>query len=207
MKGKTEMKHKTLIDRLVMFGLALVLVAAVSVAYQMGSRPGISSASEALAAGAAAPAGTGYISVPAAAFVPSHYLVNYTNDGWRLYLNTIYSLDDAFSAPVHLPHGATVTKMTLNYCDNDADYEDKIIVALWACRDGSTTNMADLSSNDDGVGSVSTDSISDAVVDNSQYSYMLKVWITDSGEDLAFHEVLIEYTYPTTFVPLTLRNY
>ena len=201
------MKHKTLIDRLVMSGLALVLIVAVSVAYQMGSRSGTSSASEALAAGAAAPAGTGYISVPAAAFVPSHYLVNYTNDGWQMYLNTIYSPDDAFSAPVHLPHGATVTKLTLNYCDNDADYEDKVNVALWACRDGSATNMAYVDSNDDGIGSVSTDSISQAVVDNSQYSYMLKVLITDYGEDLAFHEVLIEFTYPTVFVPLTLRNY
>ena len=198
------MKRENLIDRLVTFALALLLVGAILAAYQVGSRSGMSSASSGtLAAGAAAQAGTGYISVPAAAFVPEHYLVDYDNDGNRLELATGYTGGASFFAPLHLPHGATVTKLTLNYYDNDAD--DGVSVSLHRGEGTTRALYYNVISNTDGVGSKSVDCSLD--VDNSQYTYILQVHLDDTEPDLTFYRAIIEFTYPTTSLPLVMRNY
>lgn len=200
------MKHKALIDRLVTFGLALVLVVAVTVAYQVGARSGVSSASgEALAAGTAARAGTGYISVPAAAFVPEHYLVNYTNDGNTLALAVGYTGGASFFAPLHLPHGATLTKLTLSYYDNDADLDDDVTLSLHRGEGTTKAYQVHVSSNTDGVGSKSVDYTLD--IDNSEYTYFLQLYLADTYPGLEFYKAIIEFTYPTTFVPLMLRDF
>ena len=208
-KGETEMKRRTLVDRLVTLGLALVLVAVAWAAYQMGSRSGASSANnEALAAPAAAQSGTGYISVPAAAFVPTHYLVDYTNGGHWLYLNTLSVDGDEFYAPLHLPHGATVTKLTLSYYDDGSGAFDYVDIGMELAQGfGAGMTMAYVRSDDGGTGSKSTTSILNPLVDNSQYSYFLSLSMQNTGAWLKFYEALIEFTYPTTHLPLTLSGY
>ena len=195
------MQRRTAFDRLVTLALALVLAGSVWGAYQLGSRSGASAATcGALAAPAAAQSGTGYISVPAAAFVPEHYLVDYANLGSTLSLKTGASA--AFLAPVHLPHGATVTKLTLNYYDEDSF--NAITLDMWCSDQGGDKHIAGVTSGDDGIGSVSTTSISNPVVDNSACASYSVLSIGATG--LTFYEAYIEFTYPTSYLPLMLSG-
>ena len=58
---------------------------------------------------------TGYVSVSAAAFRPEVDGYDFTNEGYRLVNDN--GTSDHYYAPVQLPHGATVTKMTFYWED------------------------------------------------------------------------------------------
>jgi hypothetical protein len=98
-------------------------------------------------------------------------------------------------APVHLPDGVTVTKLTANLHDSGAGS-----LNMEFRRDGSgfvaPESIASAGTTDNsGDQSLETTTISNAVIDNSAYSYVLDSCTLDATT-LEIHNVVIEYTYP-----------
>jgi hypothetical protein len=134
---------------------------------------------------------TGYVSVSAAAFRPVEHTYQYTN--WGDYLSSHNALSSHYYAPVQLPHGATVTKMTFYWYDNVTAnalctlYRNPLSgtwVDIW---------LASVESGSGGDGSSSDDTIDHAFIDNSQYAYYLG-WENMHDVDIEGHGVVIEYT-------------
>ncbi len=138
---------------------------------------------------------TGYISVPASAFRPNSDSLDYTNRGYDLKVNTGFG---SFTAPLRLPHGATVISMTVHF-DNQ-DLGDSGFARMSRTEFGGFTPMAEILFVGDS-GSLSDTSIDYAVIDNAQYSYYLSVYFNDPT--ITLYEVLIEYTYPV-YLPVIL---
>ena len=98
------------------------------------------------------------------------------------------------SAPVHLPQGATVTKMTVYWYD--ADGASDIKVDLWRRTHSSNAgasmgSVTSSGSGGDGSGTTTTFA-PPPTIDNAIYSY--EVWgISDPNE--CIRSVVIEYTY------------
>jgi len=138
---------------------------------------------------------TGYLSVSTAAFQP------YSND---LYFNSGSELIPgtadyhSFYAPVQLPQGATVTKMTFFWYD-PLDPQDAECTLFRNNMDGTKNWMADVFSTDSaGNGSSYDDEIDYATIDNSQYAYYLRWTLRyDEGslDETVGHGVIIEYTF------------
>ncbi len=150
-----------------------------------------------------ATAGNGYESVPAAAFVPKDHSYEYYNDGYRV-LNPTGSAP-YFVAPVDLPHGATVTKVTFYFYDDSSVGSD--YASVWLGRndhDNSFSQMADVTSNDAGDSSNQDDTINYATIDNSQYSYFLELCLNSSA--VWAYGVVVEYSYSAS-LPLVTRNH
>lgn len=98
------------------------------------------------------------------------------------------------TAPVHLPHGATVTRLTVYYNDVSSPYD--MLVALR--RSNTTTLMASVASTGfAGEGSVTDASIITPVINNSNTAYVLDIG-TVSGPwpdySLVFRRAVVEYT-------------
>jgi len=200
-KGDNEMRQKTLFDRGFTLTLALILVGGILAMQQMRLQSGVSSASNgSLAADASPQVGIGYISVPPAAFQPEIEGYNYTNTGNALYMN---SGSGIFIAPLQLPHGATVTKVKLNFYDGNVSAN--IFLYLIRSASGSFNLMATILSNDNGLDSVETTLIEESGIDNETYSYYLQAAIGSGSIYLC--DVIIEFTYPTTFLPLVMRDH
>jgi hypothetical protein len=140
---------------------------------------------------------TGYISIPAAAlqsFIP----------GKDVYVSrSAYSNDDSHVAlygSVMLPDGVTITKVTFYW--NDTHSSENIYCALDKRTMNSSTSMrlaGDYSNGDAGWGSTVDTTIYLPIVDNSQYSYYIYVYIPGGNIGLAlqFHFATIEFAYPT----------
>jgi hypothetical protein len=134
---------------------------------------------------------TRYWSVNGEVFLPIDETNTYTNVNGAL-----YSATGAYSAPVNLPHGATVTKMTVHYMDNDAAdnfsiwlYQNTMIGALSTAMATFTTAGAAAAYQ---VGEDTT--IAPAVIDNSQYAYRLMVGSFNGASTHRLGGVVIEYT-------------
>jgi len=121
------------------------------------------------------PSNGGYpspLSIHASHFFPKYDEVDFycSKDGLR----KTTTLDAAkFSCPVFLPHGVTVTKLTLYaYCSLSGSVVD---IDLYRITNvGGSALMATCHSDwIDGNGSIYDDSIDDAVIDNTQYCYMI----------------------------------
>ena len=135
---------------------------------------------------------TGYVSVPAAAFVPG-------SSGWAYVCNGTYiSLQDTygqFYAPVELPHGATVTKVTVYWYDGGAGN-------VWCeLRRFNSTDYKVMAGNMEssgapGLGSSHDDTIAYATIDNSRYAYFLEVRITGQP-NYGFKYAVVEHTLPS----------
>lgn len=144
-------------------------------------------------------AGTGHISIPAAAFQPAVDGYDYNNTGF--YLANLNGSSTSYVAAVYLPHGATVTKVTFYYDDGSPSnyaYASLDRTNLYGMAD----TMASILS-DDGKGSKSDFSIDYAVVDNTGYAYYAVMTLWDSN--LQGFGLIIEYSY-TTHLPLAVRN-
>jgi hypothetical protein len=137
---------------------------------------------------------TAYISVPAAAFQPITDSLGYVFGDYGLFSGGS-GAPDVFYAPVLLPHGSTVTKMTLYFIDNlgeDVTVElyryDLVALQVYP--------MAEASSSDTptGVGSNYDDSISYAQIDNASNAYYLRASFPAPVSDLQLRAVVIEYT-------------
>jgi hypothetical protein len=151
-------------------------------------------------------ASQGYLSIPAAAFRP--FKSGYVYDNAGVWITTYAGNADGrgwYLAPVDLPQGATVTKMTFFYYDT---YVGNYVLARMQRSDlaGGYSQMAYADSNltDTGYGSSYDSTIDNPVIDNSAFSYWVivdgPIWV--SGDDDAFPVgVLIEYTNPAKLQP------
>ncbi len=107
---------------------------------------------------------------------------------------------DLLIAPVHLPQGATVTKVT--FYGYDLHTTNISIVLLRSLFHGTTQPImaAHTSSTSAGAYTATDTSISLANVDNSQYSYYVEVELVGGGwhsqGELAVNAVVIEYDMP-----------
>ena len=137
---------------------------------------------------------TSYLSIPAAAFVPQYNYDAETYNGGSI-VRTLSGSYDIFNAPVQLPHGATVTKMTVYWYDNYAG--DNGTIAL---RRSSFSlfplTMAEVTTSGSGGNGSGVDSTIDyAQIDNSQYTYYLTAQLPTDGTDyVGLYGVVIEYT-------------
>ena len=134
---------------------------------------------------------TSQISIPAAAFEPGADTFQYHNNGSNLY--TDYGAN--YFAPVNLPDGCTVTKVTF-YFDDDT-VAGNATMSLYRLDLGSNLvyPMAEAESSDGGYGSDYDDTISYAQVDNSANSYYLYATFGTTGIDLQVKAVVIEYEF------------
>ncbi|MEM9514600.1 MAG: hypothetical protein AAGA42_07040 [Actinomycetota bacterium] len=109
------------------------------------------------------------LTIPSAAFDPTTSTTAYVRTGAAIRPTVAAS---GFLAPVTLPDGATVTKVTMVFGDNSVG---TIGVSLTRARliDSVSTNMADVVSLDaaPGIRTLSTTAIDTPVVDNANYSY------------------------------------
>jgi hypothetical protein len=94
-----------------------------------------------------------------------------------------------FTAPLHLPSGALITYLELDYCDNNAGSNRSTLTLVDTHWDGNVTStLPTLSSINNGCGFVSVDESSQGmVVDNYLESYNLVFYhnIGDGSESLA----------------------
>jgi hypothetical protein len=134
---------------------------------------------------------TAYVSVAASAFAPEEDGYDYQNRGYSLHPQDTSSTD--YYAPVQLPDGATVTKMT--FCWRDGSASDGKAYLMRTTLAGSAGTMANVNtSGSTGTADCDDDlTISGAGVDNSQYAYYLKWELPDS--DVYGYGVIIEYSY------------
>jgi hypothetical protein len=138
---------------------------------------------------------TGYVSVSAAAFGPSSDTYQYFNGGESLIPTDASST--LYFAPVQLPHGATVTKMTFYWVDDVTEN-----AFCWLLQKpvsgGDLASVAWAESGSGGPGSSSDDTIYDAIIDNSQYAYYLE-WDFGGSVSIWGEAVVIEYTFTTPY--------
>jgi hypothetical protein len=133
---------------------------------------------------------TSYVSLPAAAFRPEKDGADFSNTG--SIVTNVDGFSDRFYANVQFPHGATVTKMTFYWRDTSA--ANGQIELLRVQSGGGPGLMATaVTSGSAGTGNSSTSTIGWATVDNSQYSYFLRLTLPDS--DVLGYFVTIEYTF------------
>lgn len=134
---------------------------------------------------------TGYVSVPAAAFRPWEDGYDYENRGRSL--KNMDGNSDNYYAPVQLPHGATVTKLTFYWNDTSTANDGRAVLRR-VDSNGNYINMATATtSGSGGNGSSYDNTISVASVDNSQYAYYL--WWNLPDSNVIGYYVVIEYTF------------
>ena len=133
-------------------------------------------------------ANTCYLSVPAGAFIPISEYESYTNWGYTVYGNA------KFIAPVYLPDGATVTKLSYHWTDSSTQLNGHLSLCVNYMTDWFNI-MADVySSGSNGVGNSFDNTIDHATIDNIHQSYYLYL-ITHP--QVACNGAIIEYTCPT----------
>lgn len=140
---------------------------------------------------------TSYVSVPAAAFTPRDDSYVYINSGDSLVPNNTNSA--FYVAPVQLPHGAIVTKLTFYW--SDTSFEGGNVI-LHQNNMGQSSLMASVvvpaSTTSGGGGHYSADdtNIAHSTIDNSANSYFLYMYlpIDSSSHSIAANGVSIEYT-------------
>ncbi len=139
---------------------------------------------------------TGYVSIPAAAFV------EYDSDDDStigLVLRNWGTTEALFWGAVQLPHGATITNVTTYWNDDDA-VEDIQCDFARITADGygwGSLCSAD-SSGDPGHSYTFTDvSTLGSIVNNEEYSYAFLVRIPANEPNLMFYMVTIGFAYPT----------
>lgn len=131
-------------------------------------------------------AGVQRLTIPAAAFVPGGQYFSYENHGRFLkYFEGASPADTGFFvAPVLLPQGATLTKLTLHYKDGGAGQAGLVLARHTHDSQGSLL-IASVDSTDvwaPSYGSVSTTTFGySAAIDNSLYSYFLNLSLPPGG--------------------------
>ena len=146
-------------------------------------------------------AGSGYISVAPGAFHPSRDDCDYVNYGTSLYNATGGC---GYAAPVQLPQGATVTKVTAYWADHSASQNVNLFLNRVPHGVVTDETLAWIeSSGDSGDGSGQDADIDYAAIDNSLYAYYLWWGLPDTA--VTAKAVVIEYTYSTS-LPLIQRD-
>jgi|LSQX01.3.fsa_nt_gb hypothetical protein len=136
------------------------------------------------------PGGPGFIMINPFQFRPRS-----PSDSWEYISSFLYNPSNEYSslvAPLNLPHGATITKVTLYYLDNTSSN-----MGLYLVREEANDKvyMAYTSSNNSSK-NASDSSINSPIVDNQSYSYYLMLGIDAGwGTDLLLTNVRIDYAY------------
>jgi len=145
---------------------------------------------------------TSSISIATSAFIPEllndsgH--VEYNNEGY--YLHNQSSNSEWFTAPVQLPHGATVTALEVGWHDGS---DQSAIMSLRRHKLDDFSSTFDTMASVGSTGSLHTiieavqgdTSIDFATVDNTQYTYYLEANLPASSEDIKLHGVVIKYEF------------
>jgi hypothetical protein len=181
---------------------------AVDVSQAQARAAGAVASETSLASRALVPANggsSGYISVPAAAFQPLMSSYVYINSGVEVRPEDMNST--LFYAPLQLPHGATITKVTFFWRDTST-YNGYVTLERSILSNGTGEIMATVYTvdNNPGVYSTSETNIANPVVDNAHHSYYLNLGLFwDSyTEYVSALTVIIEYSY-LAYLPLSLR--
>lgn len=192
--------------QIVQLVLNLVLIGLLVVVLSTNHRAmTVSAADPRVEVAAPVPGGPGYVMVPATAFIPESPSDNYTVFWGDLSVpaGTLGTIS-VFNAPVYLPQGATLTKITLYYHDTNNDSYtlgvDFMRKPLPSSSSGESLGLS-VYSNQTGWGLNQSDTTPDptrAVVDNSQYSYWLSVYIQAAPSYLQVQAVRIDYAYRTS---------
>jgi hypothetical protein len=136
---------------------------------------------------------TGYLVIPAAAFVPNVPSTVYNNGGDFLESTGLTE----FYAPVHLPHGAKITQLAIWY-SRDGVGPTGFAFRRRSLPDNSASNVALLSTPSTGGQYTATAlSITDPsvqIVNNARYAYFLEIGMSDQE---IFYSARIRYTYRT----------
>jgi hypothetical protein len=143
---------------------------------------------------------TSYIAVSTAAFVPEllndggH--VEYDNEGY--YLQNESSSTEWFMAQVQLPHGATVTELSVGWGDGSDEggtvylkRRSMIEVGQVAATMAQVSSVGTLGLYQEGVWS--DDTIDLATVQNDSFTYFLEVYLPATSQDVQLYGVVIEY--------------
>lgn len=148
--------------------------------------------------GSDAPEAGGYaspISIHPSAFIPEDDTEDYTSKESSLLRRSSLDSFDSY-APVILPNGATITKLTL-YAHR-SDGSASLGINLYRCNDaGTKSQMANVQVDwEDGNGSRYDDSITNPVVDNSSFSYVITLTINPNSDvlDVRLRRVQIDFT-------------
>jgi len=135
------------------------------------------------------------ISVTPAAFKP-----RLDTDDWHLIdtglKNRAALTVQTFYANVAFPNGVTVSKVTLYGHRDDAASAMSIILKRIDRVENDATMATCTSDWTDGTGSIYDDSIANAVIDNSSYSYILQLSLNpnDTINDVRFTGAMIDFT-------------
>ena len=141
----------------------------------------------------------GYISIPAAAFLPQTVGASYYRNLTQLY---DYTGPYLWWTPLNLPNGVTLTKMTAFLFDDRSD--GYVILELWGFN--LTGNsllgiMAQVATSYEGYSSETQvlydETIWSAKIDNKNCQYALRFQLVGGGSNLTLKGVIIEYEYPT----------
>ena len=142
---------------------------------------------------------TGFISVPASAFVPTQNTFN----AWVSYhlRNLDTESNASFYGSVQLPHGVTITNVTAYWYDEDSD-NDILIQMHRVPFDGTSFYgvMCECSSSGkDGYGSTESSTVYWPLIDNNEYSYsiIVRIPVNSPSSSLAFVGCRIGFEYPT----------
>jgi hypothetical protein len=136
---------------------------------------------------------TGYLTIPAASFVPASNSTVYSNDGSSI----VSTGPQCFRAAVNLPQDAKITQLAMWYSKNDDDPAqlslDRVTPAEF-----NTTGIAGLSLvNTGGAGKSAAVNITNTslqTVNNIRYMYIVNNCISDQE---FFAGARIKYTYTT----------
>ncbi|NMC16027.1 MAG: hypothetical protein GYA40_05210 [Chloroflexi bacterium] len=148
--------------------------------------------------------GPGFISIhPAGLHVRTASSTWAFSDEFELY-NTS-SLGIFASAPVYLPDGAVVNKVTFFYYDGTASYHTSAYLTRTMLSGQIGNDMATIYSSGSGYGYGSDTTIVDPTIDNQNYAYFVDIFIPgDNLMNLRVTGLRIDYGY-TTFVPTIMK--
>jgi len=109
-----------------------------------------------------------------------------------------YEYETAYVAPVQLPHGATITRVTVYWQDGNPDTDATLLLNRNNMDYTYTTMSTVMTSGGDAPQPSSSydDTIAPSLIDNSTSSYYLE-WDTEFL--IALFGVIIEYTFTETY--------
>jgi hypothetical protein len=142
------------------------------------------------------------ISIPCAALLPKDHNVEYDCSGLRL-VTANAQLQD-FTAPVFLPTGSSITKVTLEAADNSGgEFGGYVKFTLLRAKYNTAWILSTIqSSGPDAPGDFRIDDVLSppVLIDNSEYSYHIAVSLLNGAGgaySIWFFKAIIEYDHPT----------
>ena len=138
---------------------------------------------------------TGYLSIHPSALVPGDDEIKFKRGIW---LNKVNGGAGDFYAPISLPNGATVVALRYSVYDTEFGHTWAALIRV-SHSSMSQSTMANSGNSVTGTGwTVLTDSsIANPTVDNDNYSYVVKVRLSQAWTTLRAGNIVIKYTYTT----------